>query len=55
MKNKVHKTCPTWGRTQCGKEVWECNPKTSYRWCDVTCKTCIKQKQPRSDALRRDA
>jgi hypothetical protein len=47
MKNKVHKTCPTWGETQCGVELFQLTGrelKTIYRWCDVTCKKCLKQK-----------
>lgn len=42
-----HKTCPTWGQTQCGMDLWiigKTNPETSYRWRDVTCPKCLKQK-----------
>lgn len=42
---KTHKTCPTWGVTQCMLTLWPSKgeaPKTSYRWCDVTCKNCLK-------------
>lgn len=48
MKRVIHKTCPTWGVTQCGRYLFTCVLQgirdTSYRWRDVTCKTCLRAK-----------
>lgn len=44
----THKTCPTWGVTQCMKPLWpdkiDGAPKTTERWRGVTCKKCLKDK-----------
>lgn len=44
----THKTCPTWGVTQCMKTLWpnkiDAAPKTTVRWRDVTCKKCLKDR-----------
>ena len=45
MKTKsiIHKTCPTWGVTQCNKQLFvQRPPKTSYRWESVTCPVCLE-------------
>ena len=45
MKAKpiVHKTCPTWGVTQCNKQLFvQRPPRTSYRWESVTCPVCLR-------------
>lgn len=48
MKRVTHKTCPTWGVTQCGKYLPFCGQEgvksASYRWRDVTCKACLSAK-----------
>jgi hypothetical protein len=45
VKRQIHKTCPTWGITQCYLPLWSFREiKSSYRWHNVTCKKCLKQK-----------
>ncbi len=46
-KQVIHKTCRTWGVTQCWLFVWpECpkanTVKTTYKWDRTTCKNCLK-------------
>lgn len=46
-KYMIHKTCPTWAVTVCNLFLGpsEYKPyKTSYRWANVTCKECLKDK-----------
>lgn len=41
-KMKVHKTCETWGVTQCWKERWSRSSiKTTLRWENTTCSKCL--------------
>jgi hypothetical protein len=48
MRRVTHKTCPTWGVTQCRRDLWpdkmDGAPKVSERWRDVTCGQCLKSK-----------
>lgn len=47
---RTHKADPTWGETLCWLErfVLGREPlRTSARWCDVTCKRCLKLKGKR--------
>jgi hypothetical protein len=42
-RSYVHKTCPTWGETQCGLERFNTqNHKVTERWRDVTCPKCLR-------------
>ena len=45
-KRVIHKTCPSWGVTQCMKDRWpnkiNREPKTTEKWRDVTCKQCLR-------------
>jgi hypothetical protein len=44
-KRITHKTCPTWGETQCGLERFNTrNHKTTERWRDVTCPKCLAER-----------
>jgi len=44
----VHKTCPTWGETRCKLELFVANnPRTSERWRDVTCLSCLMTRPKR--------
>lgn len=47
---KIHKTCPTWGVTQCWKDLWPVKgepPQVTERWRNVTCKECLKRRNER--------
>ena len=52
MKTKpiVHKTYPSWTTTECDRlidpQYVDNPPKTSYRWKDVTCKRCLRNRRP---------
>ena len=49
----VHKTCPTWGLTECGKDLYfafdggEPCLRTTLRWPRVTCPDCIATRSKR--------
>lgn len=40
----VHKTCPSWGETQCGASLFTAAPPPHavFKWKGVTCKECLK-------------
>lgn len=45
----THKTCPTWGVTQCGKTLFGVKEyRTSYRWEMVDCPDCLADRMPRA-------
>ena len=44
----LHKTCPTWGETVCGKALFAVNPpKAAERWHSVTCPKCLRNHSKR--------
>jgi len=53
----VHKTCPTWGETVCGRSMIGTRhyAAASLRWEKVTCASCLKNRPVRADALVRTA
>jgi len=48
MTRLIHKTCPTWGLTECLKDrwpVWGAEPKVTERWEAVTCPDCLERRK----------
>jgi DNA-binding HxlR family transcriptional regulator len=47
MKTKdtriIHKTCPTWGLTECGKSLLG-RIVTTTRWANTTCPRCLESR-----------
>lgn len=55
-KKLVHKTCPTWGETQCHLTLFPLSGysrETSYRWSDVTCPKCLVEKPRKAKSVRK--
>ena len=46
----VHKTCPSWGETVCGIQLYARAPKIVERWDRTTCKLCLSLHKPNAKA-----